>query len=44
MPITFFWIFLGSMAIGMPIVFALAFGPMMGFILADEDLFFKMLP
>ena len=44
MPITFFWIFLGSMAIGMPIVFALAFGPLMGFVVDDKALFFKMLP
>ena len=44
MPITFFWIFLGSMAVGMPIVFALAFAPLMGFVLDDKALFFKMLP
>ena len=44
MPITFFWIFLGSMAVGMPIVFALAFAPLMGFVLDDKTLFFKMLP
>ena len=44
MPITFFWVFLGSMAIGMPIVFALAFGPLAGFVLADKALYFKMLP
>ena len=44
MPITFFWIFLGSMAIGMPIVFALGFAPLMGFVLDDKTLFFKMLP
>ena len=44
MPVTFFWVFLVSMAIGVPIVFALAAGPLAGFVLADKVLFFKMLP
>ena len=44
MPVTFFWAFLIFMAIGVPIVFALAVGPLAGFVLADKVLFFKMLP
>ena len=44
MPITFFWVFLLAMVVGVPIVFALAVGPLAGFILADKILFFKMLP
>jgi tripartite ATP-independent transporter DctM subunit len=44
MPITFFWIFLGAMALGMPIVFALGLGPFLGFVFADKTLFFKMVP
>ncbi len=44
MPITFFWIFLGVMALGVPIVFALSIGPVAGFVLADKEMFFKMLP
>jgi tripartite ATP-independent transporter DctM subunit len=43
-PITFFWVFLLAMVVGVPIVFALAVGPLAGFILADKILFFKMLP
>lgn len=44
MPITFFWVFLVAMAVGVPIVFALALGPLAGFVLADKALFLKMLP
>jgi tripartite ATP-independent transporter DctM subunit len=44
MPVTFFWVFLVAMAIGVPIVFALGLGPLAGFFLADKVLFFKMLP
>ncbi|MBT6273649.1 MAG: TRAP transporter large permease [Chromatiales bacterium] len=44
MPTTFFWVFLVAMGIGVPIVFALALGPLAGFIMADKVLFFKMLP
>ncbi|MCY4469861.1 MAG: TRAP transporter large permease [Thiotrichales bacterium] len=42
MPITFFWVFLVCMAIGVPIVFSLAFAPVAGFILADKPIFLKM--
>lgn len=44
MPVTFFWVFLVAMGIGIPVVFALALGPLAGFIMADKVLFFKMLP
>jgi TRAP-type transport system large permease protein len=44
MPVTFFWVFLVAMMIGVPVVFALALGPLAGFVLADKILFFKMLP
>ena len=44
MPLSFFWAFLIFMVLGVPIVFALAAGPLAGFILADKVLFFKMLP
>ena len=43
MTITFFWIFLLVMVIGMPIVFALGFAPMVGFLLAEKPIFLKML-
>ncbi|WP_424987473.1 TRAP transporter large permease subunit [Microbulbifer sp. S227A] len=44
MPLTFFWVFLVLMAGGIPIVFALAAGPLAGFLLADQAAFLKMLP
>ena len=44
MPLTFFWVFLVLMAAGIPIVFALAAGPLAGFLLADQATFMKMLP
>lgn len=44
MTIVFFPIFIAAMAIGMPIVFALAFGPLMGFVVDNQILLFKMLP
>lgn len=44
MPLTFFWVFLVLMAGGIPIVFALAAGPLAGFLLADQATFMKMLP
>ncbi len=44
MPTTFFWVFLVAMAVGVPIVFAMALGPLAGFVLADKAMFFKMLP
>ncbi len=43
MGVTFFWIFLVAMVIGMPIVFALGFAPMVGFLLAEKPIFLKML-
>ena len=43
MTVTFFWVFLIAMAIGMPIVFALGFAPMVGFLLAEQPVFLKML-
>ena len=43
MPVTFFWIFLAIIALGMPIVFALGFAPMVGFLLAEKPIFLKML-
>ena len=43
MSVTFFWIFLVAMAIGMPIVFALGFAPMVGFLLAEKPIFLNML-
>ncbi|MCP5152988.1 MAG: TRAP transporter large permease [Ectothiorhodospiraceae bacterium] len=42
MSVTFFWVFLICMAIGVPIVFALAFAPVAGFVLADKPMFLKM--
>ena len=44
MPFTFFWVFLICMAVGVPVVFALAAGPLAGFLLDDKLLFLKMLP
>ena len=44
MPLTFFWILLVCMTIGVPIVFALAFAPMVGFILSGQTVFLKFLP
>ncbi len=44
MPFSFFWVFLICMALGVPIVFALATGPLAGFLIADKMLFLKMLP
>ncbi|MDB6179583.1 TRAP transporter large permease [Paracoccus sp. Z330] len=44
MPLTFFWVFLVLMVSGIPIVFALAAGPLAGFLLADQSAFLKMLP
>ncbi len=43
MGVTFFWIFLAAMFIGMPIVFALGFAPMVGFLIAEKPIFLKML-
>ncbi|MCJ7683383.1 MAG: TRAP transporter large permease subunit, partial [Desulfobacteraceae bacterium] len=44
MPLTFFWILLVTMAVGIPIAFGLAVAPVLGFILADKLVFMKLLP
>ena len=44
MSIVFFWAFLVSMAIGVPVVFALAFGPMLGFLLEGKEVFLGIVP
>ncbi|MDX2155299.1 MAG: TRAP transporter large permease [Hyphomicrobiaceae bacterium] len=44
MSLLFFWIFIVSMAIGVPVVFAMAFGPMIGFLLDDKALFLNIVP
>lgn len=44
MGVLFFWIFLATMAIGVPVVFALAFGPIVGFLVADQGLFLNVMP
>jgi TRAP-type transport system large permease protein len=44
MSLIFFWVFLGVMAIGVPVVFALAFGPLVGFVLDDKMNFLTVLP
>ncbi len=44
MPLTFFWILLVTMALGIPIAFGLAVAPVLGFILADKMVFMKLLP
>ncbi len=43
MSLVFFWVFLGAMAIGVPIVFALALAPLVGFILAEKTIFLNMI-
>lgn len=44
MPLTFFWIFLITMVLGIPIAFGLAAAPVLGFILANKLVFIKLLP
>ena len=44
MPLTFLWVLLFLMAIGMPIVFGLGIAPLAGFVLADKPVFLKLLP
>lgn len=44
MPLTFLWLLLFLMAVGVPIVFALGIVPLVGFILADKPVFLKLLP
>ena len=43
MSISFFWIFIVMLLIGMPIVFALGFAPMVGFLIAEKPIFLKLL-
>jgi TRAP-type transport system large permease protein len=43
MTLLFFWIFLGVMAFGVPIVFALGIAPMISFIVEGKELFLKMI-
>lgn len=43
MSLTFLWVFLVVMAIGVPIVFALAFGPLIGFIVDDRTSFLPVI-
>ena len=44
MPLTFFWILLALMALGVPLVFALGIAPVAGFLLADKAVFLQLLP
>ena len=41
---TFIFIFLAAVAFGVPIVFALVFAPLAGFLLAEQFVFLKVLP
>jgi TRAP-type transport system large permease protein len=43
MTLLFFWVFLGVMALGVPIVFALGIAPMVSFIAEGKELFLKMI-
>jgi TRAP-type transport system large permease protein len=43
-PLTYLWILIGCMAVGVPIVFALAIAPISAFILADKAMFLQVLP
>ena len=43
-PISFIWVFVITMAIGVPIVFSLSLAPIFGFIAADKAFFLKTLP
>ncbi|MSP68294.1 MAG: TRAP transporter large permease [Alphaproteobacteria bacterium] len=40
----FFWIFLASLSIGTPVVFSLAFGPIVQFLMVGNEVFYKMVP
>ncbi|HEX6142522.1 MAG TPA: TRAP transporter large permease [Geminicoccaceae bacterium] len=44
LPLTYFWILLGLMAIGVPIVFALVAAPVAALVLADKAMFLKIMP
>ncbi len=43
MSLVFLWVFLAAMAIGVPIVFALAFGPLVGFLVDGRSAFLTVL-
>ncbi|NBT42042.1 MAG: TRAP transporter large permease subunit, partial [Alphaproteobacteria bacterium] len=42
-PVTFIWILLGLISVGMPIVFALGAAPMLGLVLADKGAFLAII-
>jgi len=44
LPLTYFWVLLVCMVLGVPVAFALAFAPAVGFILADKLVFMQLLP
>ena len=43
-PLSFIWVFVVTMAIGLPIVFALSLAPIFGFLAADKAFFLQTLP
>lgn len=43
-PLTYIWVLIGCMVLGVPIVFALAISPIAGFMLADKAMFLQVLP
>ena len=43
-PLSFIWVFVVTMAIGLPIVFALSLAPIFGFLVADKAFFLQTLP
>ncbi|MSO77884.1 MAG: TRAP transporter large permease [Alphaproteobacteria bacterium] len=44
MSLVFLWVFVATMAIGVPIVFALAFGPLVGFLVDGRTAFLTVIP
>ena len=43
MTLLFFWVFIAAMALGVPIVFALGFAPVVGFLATDKLIFMNMI-
>jgi len=43
MALLFFWVFIGVMALGVPIVFSLGFAPIVGFLVAEKSIFLNMI-
>ena len=43
MALLFFWVFIGVMALGVPIVFSLGFAPLVGFLVAEKSIFLNMI-